>query len=140
VISSRLSKIRVSKHPKQTWFLSFNNLFIYHFVKVSMRIKNKIVIAWVVFGVCLVLLGRFPGILWFIVFAIIIWGIPSKPGNSSKDDGPKYTNDKTLNVTPVGFMIPPKLPAVGGVFLPPSSRPSQNRRGDSDHEASTGGH
>lgn len=92
------------------------------------------------FGSGLVLLGRFPGILWFIVFVIIIWGIPSKPVNSSKDASPKDANGKILNETTVGFMIPPKLPAVSGVFLQPNSRPSQNRRGDFDPESSTGGH
>jgi len=80
-----------------------------------MRLKTGVIIAWLVLGACLVLLGRFPGILWFIVFAIIIWAIPSRSEKTSKESALSDTSNEISIVSQDGLGIPPKLPPVSNV-------------------------
>ena len=91
-----------------------------------MKIKTWIIIAWLALGACLVLSGRFPGILWFIVFAIIIWAIPSKFEKTSKESAPSDTSKKASIISYDGLCIPPKLPVVSSVISKSNSKSPQN--------------
>lgn len=91
-----------------------------------MKIKTGVIIAWLVLGACLVLLGRFPGVLWFIVFAIIIWAIPNKLEKTSKQSAPSNTSTKASIVSQDGLCIPPKLTVVSSVILKSDSKSLQN--------------
>ena len=84
------------------------------------------IIAWLVLGACLVLLGRFPGILWFIVFAIIIWAIPSRSEKTSKESALNDARNEISIVSKDGLRIPPKLPPVSNIVSNSKSKSPPN--------------
>jgi len=91
-----------------------------------MRLKTGLTVAWLVLGVYLFLIGSFPGILWFIVFAIIIWAIPSRSEKISKESALSDTSNEISSVSQDGLGTPPKLPPVSNVVSKSDSKYLQN--------------
>jgi hypothetical protein len=87
-----------------------------------MKLKIGFIIVWLILGGWLTLIGSLPGILWFIVFAVIFWGVPSKSSNASREGAPDNVNYESSSAPPVVLRVPPKLPTASSNVLDQDTR------------------